>query len=77
MGYETLIVGYHERDPARFRAERFGPVHPAGRCGTCRSNVYVNKSGAKTIRDRDCAIICTFCRHDPELGYHPSIIEAL
>jgi len=54
-----------------------GRVVAAGRCGVCRHNVFVNESGARTIRQRDCAIVCRHCRHDPQLGFHPSIIEAL
>lgn len=77
MGYETLLIAYREDDPLRFVAERIQPVVPAGRCGVCRHNVYVNRGGARTLRERDCAIVCRHCRHDPQLGYHPNIIDAL
>jgi hypothetical protein len=77
VGYETLLIAYRYDDPLRYIAEAAGPVHPAGRCGICRQNVYVNASGAKSIRERDCAVICRLCRHDPEVGYYPNIVEAL
>ena len=79
MGYETLLVAYREDDPLRFQAERLGlgRVVAAGRCGICRHNVYVNASGARTIRERDCALVCRYCRNDPQVGYHPSVMEAL
>jgi hypothetical protein len=77
VGYESLIVGYREDDNLRFASDRIAPTVPAGRCGVCRRNVYVNPSGAKTLRERDCAIVCRHCRNDPEVGFAPNIIEAL
>lgn len=77
MGYETLIIGYRYDDPMRLQADTVSRVQPAGRCGTCGGNVYLNASGVRTMRERDCAIICRLCRHDPELGFTPAIIEAL
>jgi hypothetical protein len=77
VGYETLLIAYREDDPLRFVADRAGRVVPAGRCGICRRNVFVNESGAKSMRERDCAVVCRHCRHDPDVGYHPTIMEAL
>jgi hypothetical protein len=29
------------------------------------------------MRERDCALVCRHCRHDPQVGFHPTIMEAL
>lgn len=77
MPYETCLIAYRHDDPLRFTAETISAVSPAGRCGICRQNVYVNASGARAIRERDVALVCRFCRHDPSVGFHPTIIDAL
>jgi hypothetical protein len=62
-GPQTALVGYRHDDSMRFVAEKIGVVVKAGKCGHCGHAVYVNESGARAIRERDCALVCRYCRH--------------
>jgi hypothetical protein len=61
-------------------AARFSMIPPAiiraGRCISCRAELYVNESGARAIRDRDADVCCPRCESLYTADINRSLIES-
>lgn len=83
---QTFLVGYREEDPRAHRmlgdheslsdrrARTHGHMTLAARCGSCRSNVWLNPSGVEAMRERDCVVYCATCM-ESDRGYDYAIAD--
>jgi hypothetical protein len=70
-----LVVGYRSEDQRRYLMVPRAEIR-AGRCVSCRAEVFVNMNGASALRERDADPICVNC--DAREGSHVdrSLIES-
>jgi len=62
LGYQRLVVGYRDDDPARFHlvGDIRGGVQ-IGNCVDCHHPVYGDAGARQAVIDRDAAVGCMWC----------------
>jgi hypothetical protein len=70
-----LVTGYRSEDQRRYLMYPKADIR-AGRCVSCRCEVFVNPSGAGALRDRDADPICANCDLREYEALNRSLIES-
>ncbi len=70
-----IVTGYRSEDQARYMKIPVADIK-AGRCVSCRAEVFLNRFGVSAVRERDADVICRNCDRVEGQSVDRSLIES-